>query len=145
MIYSRMCEHALAALVGIMQCNCPTGWCKVNDIAARARVPSPTLAKVLRMLTHLRFLQSFKGPVGGFRLRRPADQITLYDVVTAIDGVDNIERCAMGWNSCGGAILCPMHPRWIVVRAQIVEFLKTTTLADIAAETRSRDLTAQID
>jgi Rrf2 family protein len=92
----------------------------------------PTLAKVLRLLTHLRFLRSFKGPTGGFKLRLPAENITLYDVVVAIDGIENIERCGMGWNTCNGTILCPLHPRWVLIREQIVAFLKTTTLADIS-------------
>lgn len=134
MIYSRMCEHALAALVGVAQCPYPGGWCRVKDIADRARVPAPTLAKALQMLAHpLRFLQSSTGPVGGFKLRRPPEQITLYDVVVAIDGIESLERCAMGWNTCGGTILCPMHALWAPMRNQIIEFLRTTTLADILA------------
>lgn len=133
MIYSRMCEHAISALVGVVQCGCDTEWCRVKDIADKSRVPIPTLSKVLRALTHHRFLQSFKGPIGGFKLRMSAEKITLYDVVVAIDGMENLERCVMGWNSCDkNEVKCPMHSGWIAIRSQIVEFLKTTTLANIS-------------
>jgi Rrf2 family protein len=65
-----------------------------TKMASYFKLPAPYLNKQLQALCRVGILSSTSGPRGGFRLARPADEITLLDVVTAIEGSDDAFRCA---------------------------------------------------
>jgi Rrf2 family transcriptional regulator, iron-sulfur cluster assembly transcription factor len=76
---------------------------------------------------------SRRGPGGGFRLARTPQLITLRDVVAAIDGLDQFAECAVGLEGCSDDSPCPLHDTWKGLRTQMMNYLETTTLADMAA------------
>lgn len=105
----------------------------VREIAERAGIPQPYLAKIINMLARRRLVVTQRGIGGGVTLARPAHQITLYEVCDALDDPIVQERCMMGTAECSDERACPCHHFWKDHRGREVEFLRTATVSDIAA------------
>lgn len=129
MIYSRPAEYAIRAFVHLAQV--PQGTCAmVRDIATEEQIPSHFLAKILQQLVH-KGLGSRKGPAGGFALRVPAGEIRLLDIVEALDGLAEYQKCASGLGLCSDATPCALHRPWKALRSRILDYLKRNTIADL--------------
>jgi Rrf2 family protein len=90
------------------------------------------LSKVLHSLTGAGLLEAKRGYHGGFRLARPASEITLAHVVAAVEGEDWSERCLLGLEGCSDDRSCPTHAFWGVERERIRGRLEQVTLQQIA-------------
>lgn len=90
------------------------------------------LTKVLQQLTKSEILISYKGPNGGVKLARPGNRITFMEIVKSIDGVKVFDDCALGFNDCGILHPCPLQKDWIKLKKNIIEYMNTATLADLA-------------
>jgi len=137
MIYSRSAEYAMRAFVCLAEV--PEGkYAMVKNIAEESETPTHFLAKILQQLARKGFLRSSKGPTGGFTLRRPAEDITLLEIVDAIDGLSEYERCPSGMTECNDEAQCGMHDSWKALRSSIMGYLEGTTIADVAASLRQK-------
>lgn len=126
MFFSRAQEVALVVLP-LLDPLGPAGKGRgVKDLAAGAGVPAPFLAKVLGRLVDRGLLRSRRGRSGGFVLGRPADEITLADVVLALGKKDDLEAAFPEPPGAPARLLAP-------VRRDFLETLKATRLADLAA------------
>jgi len=132
MIYSKPCEYAIRALA-FLALSPREGASQGTVIAQGEGLPAPLLGKVLQQLARKGLLESRRGPGGGFRLARKPELITLRDVVAAVDGLDQFVECAVGLENCSDESTCPLHDTWKALRAQMMSYLETTTLADMAA------------
>jgi Rrf2 family iron-sulfur cluster assembly transcriptional regulator len=131
MIYSRSAEYAIRAFVHLAQV--PDGkYAMVKNIAAEEEIPSHFLAKILQQLARKGLLRSSKGPTGGFCLRVASDEIRLVDIVEALDGLGEYQKCAAGLAECSDDMPCPLHDSWKAVRSRIMDYLGRNTIADLA-------------
>lgn len=103
-------------------------------IAGETGAPANYLGKLLRQLARNGLVQSRKGLGGGFRIAKPACDIPLYDVVASIDDVARWRNCVLGRGECSDDDPCPVHDRWVPVRASYLSLLTNTRLSDIAPE-----------
>jgi Rrf2 family protein len=111
----------------------------VKEIADAADIPGAYLAKVINVLSHKGLVLTQRGIGGGVCLSRPAQELTLYDLCVALDDPCVDARCMLGTAPCSDDRSCPAHKFWTAHRAKHIEFLKQTTIADIAAfESRKR-------
>jgi Rrf2 family protein len=131
MIYSRSAEYAIRAFVHMATVP-DEEFALVKNIAAETGIPSHFLAKILQDLAREGFLKSTKGPHGGFRLRVPAEQISMRRLVDAIDGPSRFDRCPGGSPECNDKVACGLHDSWMPLRSRIIEYLEGTTIADLA-------------
>ncbi|MBK8207051.1 MAG: RrF2 family transcriptional regulator [Planctomycetes bacterium] len=130
-MFSQASEYALRALTELARY--PAGeWVLVTQIADPLAIPVHYLAKVLQTLARRGVLESQRGRQGGFRLAKPAWDITAYDVVRELDDVRSLESCVMGEGECSDATACPLHSLWKNIRQRFVTALETTTLKDLA-------------
>jgi len=131
MIYSRSSEYAIRAFVHLAQV--PDGkYAMVKQIAAEEEIPSHFLAKILQQLARKGLLRSSKGPTGGFTLRVPADEIRLVDIVEALDGLGEYQKCTSGLAECSDDMPCALHDSWKALRSRIMDYLGRNTIADLA-------------
>jgi Rrf2 family protein len=131
MIYSRSAEYAIRAFVHLAQV--PDGkYEMVKQIAADEEIPAHFLDKILQQLARKGLLRSSKGPTGGFSLRVPSDEIRLIDIVEALDGLGEYEKCASGLAECSDDMPCPMHDSWKGLRSRIMDYLGRNTISDLA-------------
>jgi len=107
-----------------------------RQIAAATRVPTAYLSKILQTLVRAGIVASQRGLRGGFILTRPADAISLLDVVNAIDPLTRIETCPLGLELHADR-LCPVHHRLDDAIAHVERLLRATTLAELTGGARN--------
>jgi Rrf2 family protein len=106
--------------------------CLLNDIAAAVDVPPTFLAKIFQQFSKIGLVKSFRGTGGGFMLGRPADKITLLDVVEAVEGPIIPNRCVVNDIDCDRSTVCNVHPVWMNVQSQVRGILDKVTLKELA-------------
>jgi len=127
---SRSGVHAIRAMVTLASVT-PGEYCGTNSIAESTGSPRNYLGKLLLLLSRHGLVESQKGLGGGFRLTRSSDQISLFQVVEAIDDVARWKECAFGGKTCSDATPCMVHTRWCHVRDAYMTFLEDTTVAQL--------------
>lgn len=100
------------------------------QIAQHTKVPEGYLAKVLQSLSRARIVRSQRGLGGGFTLARPAEQMSVLDVVNAVDPVQRITICPLQLEAHRER-LCPLHRRLDDVYRQIEEAFRASTIAEL--------------
>ncbi|MEE8487729.1 MAG: Rrf2 family transcriptional regulator [Gemmatimonadota bacterium] len=143
MLYSKTCEHAIRALAYLA--SRPAGnLCLVDEIAEAEDMPRPFTSKILRDLVRAGLLTSSRGPGGGYALAREPGDVSLLEIQQIIDGVGNLDRCAVGLAACNDQAPCPLHDEFMPLRNLIRAYLEETTLAQMAgALKRKRALLAK--
>ena len=131
MIYSRSSEYAIRAFVHLAQIT-DAKYVMVKHIAEQEGIPAHFLAKILQQLARKGLLRSSKGPTGGFCLRQSAEDITLFSIVEALDGMTDYEKCISGLSECNDDAPCGMHDSWKELRLRILDYLEGTSIADLA-------------
>ncbi|HWQ53344.1 MAG TPA: Rrf2 family transcriptional regulator [Bryobacteraceae bacterium] len=130
MIYSRSAEYAIRAFVHLAQV--PEGkYAMVKNIAEQEGIPAHFLAKILQQLARKGLLRSSKGPTGGFALRMNPEDISLFTIVEALDGMSDYHHCASGLSECNDEMPCSMHDSWVALRSRIMDYLERNTIADL--------------
>ena len=104
----------------------------LGEIAQAMDVPPHFLAKIFQQFGKLGLVQSFRGSGGGFRLGRPPGEITLCEIVEAVEGPIAPNRCVMSSGACRREKVCPVHPVWKKVQSSVVEILSGVTLKDLS-------------
>ncbi len=104
-----------------------------RQIAKATKVPPAYLSKLLQALSRAGIVQSIRGVKGGMVLARDADDITILEVVNAVDPIDRITSCPLKL-AAHGARLCPLHHRLDSALELVESAFRRTTLAEVLAE-----------
>ncbi len=105
---SQTVEYALRAMVHMASLPPDTAH-NSEAIAQRTSVPKGYLSKILRDLVMARLIRSRRGPNGGFTLARAPKDISILDVINAVDPFERILECPLG--NPAHVHLCPLHRR----------------------------------
>ena len=108
------------------------GWTLARDLAAAIDAPLPYLSKILHGLTGAGVIEAKRGYRGGFRLTRRADQLSVGEIVIAIEGPAYLEGCLLGRAECSDRRACPAHAFWGLERERIRAQLQRMSVADVA-------------
>jgi len=114
--------------------------CRVRELARAMNVPATYLAKVLQSLIHAGLVQSVRGPGGGVRLARRADDIHLWDILSVMEPVEEFETCILGLEHCNDLTPCPMHEQWRPIRQRLIESLQRIQLEEFAQAAAQKGL-----
>jgi len=128
---SQTAEYALRAMV-CLAAN-PGRPLTTREIGETTRVPVNYLSKVLQRLVRGGLVRSRRGLGGGFTLAHPPEEVTILDVVDAVDPVQRIRECPLHLEEHSGA-LCPLHQRLDEAMAAIEKSLRQTTLAEVMVD-----------
>ncbi len=130
-MFSRTVEYALRAVVFLAQdLSKPR---TAEDISQVTKVPQAYLSKVLQNLTQAKIVRSQRGLGGGFTLGKQPKELTLLEVVNAVDPIQRIETCPLELES-HGIHLCPLHRRLDNALEMVEKAFRETTLAEVLAE-----------
>ncbi len=103
------------------------------QIAQDPGIPLPTVAKLLNALARECLVMSHRGAAGGYTLGRKAQEITVAEIIQALEGPIALTACVNGsGNHCDVETLCPMRGNWERVNQAIREALSQVSLADMA-------------
>ena len=139
MLLSKSAEYGIRATLYLVSLE-QDGYVSISPISQELDISFHFLTKIFQKLTQAGLLQSFRGPRGGVALARPAAQITLMDLVTAIDGPALFTECILGLPGCGERKPCPLHEAWGPERERLRTLFESTSLAALAADLRAFDL-----
>jgi len=136
-IFSRQCEYALQAVLYITA-NGPDRFVDIKEISGKLNIPHHFLAKILQNLSKNGLLKSQKGPSGGFTLGAKPEEISLYNIVEAVDGDGFVTECVLGLPTCGGDNPCPLHDQWGELREQIYTMLAGKTIGQLVEDIHAK-------
>jgi len=104
-----------------------------KDLAVEAHLPAPMVSKVLKTLTRRGLLVSQRGAAGGYLLARPPAEISVADIIEALDGPLALAQCCeVEPESCDHRPVCPVTGHWHRINTAIHEALSGIKLADMA-------------
>ena len=133
---SNTSKYAIRALIYLELYSDPKKKVGIREISEGLDIPSPFLGKIMQVLVKHNFLNSTKGPNGGFFMKKAAMDIALMDVVEVIDGKDSFEICVIRNSNCDPDNHCTMHDRMAPLWNQMKRVLGTETIADLVSEIR---------
>jgi Rrf2 family protein len=139
---SKKTDYALLALSYLARLE-GTRAANTREIAEQFDIPVEMLAKILQTLAKSRLITSTSGPTGGYRLARPATEITVAAAIEAIDGPPAIAQCLKpDGNRCEQIGKCTIRKPLTRINMRILQMLSLISLAEISsdeAESRSEE------
>ncbi|MCW0481452.1 RrF2 family transcriptional regulator [Gaoshiqia sediminis] len=140
---SNTCKYAIRALIYLGKFSENGEKIGIKKIAGDLDIPTPFLGKILQNLVKQKILSSTKGPNGGFGLGKPAEEISLYDIVKTIDGEDFFKNCLISLEPCStnhaNGKPCAVHGRFSEVRNELMEFYSQTSIAKIIGDMKGHE------
>lgn len=131
-MFSKTCQYAIRALIFIGQQSQKGERVGVKAVAENTGSPVHFIAKILQELRSKGFVQSVKGPNGGFYLSAENKALSLAQLVREIDGDQLFTACAMGLAECSEDHPCPLHDQFKDTKAAWVRTLETSKISDLA-------------
>lgn len=129
-LISQGAQYAISAIIAISK-QTDDGAVSASKLSKSLDCPTAYLSQILAKLKEPGILNSKRGLNGGVYLAKPVEQITMMEVIDAIDGSDFFSKCFMGIEGCGHIEPCPFHDFWSVERMKIQQWLIDTTFSHI--------------
>jgi len=128
---SRKIDYAIRAMIHLA--TIPDGTVvPFREIGRKMGVPEDFLAKILKTLVDQGIVRSTRGPHGGYRLARPADSITVLQIIEAAEGPIAVNVCLDEDDACSRQPICAMSAVWREGQERMLDVFRQTTLAVIA-------------
>jgi len=109
-----------------------------KDLAEKAAIPPNYLAKILLLLKNAGVLGTARGSRGGYWLARAPEEIKLIEIVQLFDQAQSPQPCILGErDDCSETESCTAHQKWHQIRMAYLEFLKGTSIADLATDKKA--------
>lgn len=102
-----------------------------TEIAHQVHITVPTVSKILKLLLEAGLVVSSRGAEGGYRIARSAQEISIAQIITAIEGAPALTECSQH-NLCTHDAICTMKGNWQTINRFILNALQSLTLADMA-------------
>lgn len=109
-----------------------------QTISDQQNIPPRFLLKIVRFLTQAGLVKSYRGVDGGFTLARKPEEITLADVIIAMEGPISIHKCLADKDSCSKqcAKICPVHAALAGIQSELEASLSKVSFAQLANKTK---------
>ena len=130
---TRQADYALRAMLYLAQLE-PNQRAATSQIAEEKRIPPSFLAKIISQLSIAGLIHTSRGARGGVSLARKPDEISILEVVEAIDGPITINECTCSPASCPFSEECPIRDLWIETQEYLTEHLRETTFAKFVVQ-----------
>jgi FeS assembly SUF system regulator len=128
---NRLTDYAVVVMTQMTQR--PNAVHTAPQIAGDTGIPLPTVAKLLNALARESLVLSHRGAAGGYTLGRPAEEVSVAEIIQAMEGPIALTACVEGSaNHCDVECLCPMRGNWNRVNQAIHDALSEVSLADMA-------------
>ena len=128
---TRQADYAVRAILYLAQLD-PGTRASTAQIAREQHIPLTFLAKIVSQLSAAGVVRATRGAHGGVTLARPADEITLLDIVEAIDGPIMLSDCTLNPTTCNASDQCVVRVVWCETRADLVKRLSQSNFGQLA-------------
>jgi Rrf2 family transcriptional regulator, iron-sulfur cluster assembly transcription factor len=140
MILSQACNYGILSMLYIAKESKPGEFISIRKISTELNISFAFLTKILQILTQHGILHSVRGAKGGIALAMPTTEISMYDVIKAIDGESMFIDCILGLPGCGEQKPCPLHHEWAKIRDDLKGAFINRDLADVTVDIRALGL-----
>lgn len=138
---TRQADYALRAMLYLTRLE-DNVRAATSQIAEDQKIPPSFLAKIISQLSIAGLIHTSRGARGGVSLARPPEEISILEVVEAIDGPVTLNECTENPSSCPFGETCPLHVLWCETQSELVERLRNTTFAHF---NQSKETTLQLN
>lgn len=129
---TKLTDYAIVVLADMMK-PAPGDAHAARDVAKRTRIPQPTVSKVLKQLTRAGLVGSERGKNGGYRLARHPSEISVADIIDAVEGPIAVTECSTdATGACELEGCCALEANWVRINEVIRHALRDITLADMS-------------
>lgn len=121
-----------------------------SELAEHAGLEAPTVSKILKPLSQAGLVEGLRGVHGGYRLARAASDITLVEIVEAMEGPLAITECSQDHSQCGIAQTCGVRSNWRLINDVVADALRRVTLEQmlqplsLPGDSRRRSIAARV-
>ena len=127
MLITRSSEYAIEIVLYLINQE-PGAFIPLRQIAKDTDLSYHFLGKISQILVKADLLKTYRGPNGGVTLNRLPSAITLFDIVSAIEGVAFLNRCLLGSQKCTNDSPCQLHQIWAEIRTDIQNVFHNVTM-----------------
>ena len=128
---SRLTDYGIVIMAHLAECEDDTTH-NARELASQTRLPSPVVSKILKLLTRAGLLISQRGSKGGYNLARAATEISVVEMITALEGPVGITECTIHPGVCPQESSCHVRDPWQRINGAVQAALDNVTLADLA-------------
>lgn len=125
----KLTDYAFVVLQRLAQT--PDQALSAHAIASLTSLPEPTVSKVLKIMTRAGLITSIRGAGGGYQLQKPARDISILQIVEAMEGRVMMVECVDTDHSCTIGQSCPLQGRWDPINAVLRDTLSAWSLTDL--------------
>lgn len=129
-------RYAVTAMVELAL-NQGRGWLSLAEIGERHNISQRYLEQLFAALRRSGLVDGTRGPGGGYRLGRPRAEITVANVIDAVDETLDATKCG-GQRNCQGDQGCVTHDLWAELSGRIRQYLDSVSLESVATKARAR-------
>jgi FeS assembly SUF system regulator len=127
---SKMTDYAIMVMVEL---NSSQGEVlSEHALAERSRLELPTVSKVLKLLVKTNLVESFRGPAGGYCVERDAKDISVAEIIAAIEGPIAMTECSVEDGVCAQEAICSLRGNWQRISVAIATAMEGVSLAEMA-------------
>jgi len=101
-------------------------------LAERSHLELPTVSKVLKLLVKMKLVDSYRGANGGYSLEREAEDISVAEIIAAIEGPIAMTECSVEEGRCAQEAICSLRGNWQRISVAIANAMAGVTLAEMA-------------
>ncbi|PLX68321.1 MAG: Rrf2 family transcriptional regulator [Denitrovibrio sp.] len=127
---TRASDYAIRALIHMAHKPAGTTFMR-SELAQECEIPDSFLGKILQNLAKSEILSSERGKKGGFKVAQKISDISVYDIITAIEGDISLNKCIFDEDFCSLVHSCTAHNMWTDIQEGLIEMLKSYTLAKL--------------
>jgi FeS assembly SUF system regulator len=102
------------------------------DLAQETRIAAPTMSKILKRLARAGLVSSIRGAHGGYRLARGPSEISMAEIIAAMEGPIGLTDCAMHNGRCGIESRCQVRGNWLRINLAVRTALEKVSLAEMS-------------
>ena len=130
MRFQKTTEYAIRVMVFLA--NSGEERFSVNSLHKKLDIPYKYLGRLMHTLAQAGFLEVSQGKQGGYRLNRQRPEIYLYEIVGAIEGLDDLNRCVLGFPECSDENPCALHGFWLEQQEGLKRMIYNVRLQDLS-------------
>jgi len=130
---TRQADYALRAMLYLAQLE-PAQRAATSQIAEVQHIPPSFLAKIISQLSIAGLIHTSRGARGGVSMARSPEEISILEVVEAIDGPISLNECTHSSSACPFGETCPLRPLWCETQSELVDRLRSTNFAQFLTQ-----------
>lgn len=137
-----MTDYAIQVMVSLYSADQlePGIMLSTHKLAERIHLEPPTVSKVMKLLCQQELVKSIRGAHGGYLLERSGEQISVAEIITAIEGPIAMTECSVEDNLCGQQSVCGLSTNWRRISEAVASALSGVSLADMSGPVDSRQI-----